>query len=126
MCLIQIINIASTTALEAILSLGVLGLYLSYILPILFFLLTKLRGGDIPEAPFRMGPMLGYAVNIFALCYGIFIAIWLPFPSFVPVTWENMNYAGPVLGVVILFAIGDWFVTGRKRFVVPTQKHDLY
>jgi hypothetical protein len=31
-----------------------------------------------------------------------------------------MNYAGPLCIAVILFALLDWFTTGRKRFVVPT------
>ena len=52
-------------------------------------------------------------INIFAICYGIFISIFLPFPSFQPVTWGNMNYGGPLLGAVIVFALCDWVVSGR-------------
>ena len=51
----------------------------------------------------------------------IFILIWLPFPPYMPVTGVNMNYAGPIFGFVILFALLDWFVTGKRRFVFPTE-----
>ncbi len=126
MCLIQLLNIASTAALEAILSLSTLALYFSYIMPIVFFLITRLTNpAAIPSAPFQLGRW-GVPINVFAIVYAVFIAIFLPFPSFQPVTWGNMNYAGPVLGAVIIFALCDWFITGKKRFQVPTSRHDLY
>jgi len=36
-----------------------------------------------------------------------------------PVTGTNMNYAGPVVGIVIIGALLDWIISGRKRFDVP-------
>ena len=30
-----------------------------------------------------------------------------------------MNYAGPVFGAVIVGALLDWMISGRKRFEVP-------
>lgn len=82
--------------------------------------------GDIPtDAPFRLGRW-GTPINLFALAFGIFMIIFLPFPSFLPVTWKIMNYSGPVLGIVIIFALIDWFTTGRRRFVVPTSIHGAY
>lgn len=47
--------------------------------------------------------------------------IFLPFPPTLPVTAGNLNWSGPVLGFVILFALVDWCGTGKKRFVVPTD-----
>ena len=125
MALVQLLNLASTAALEAVLSLSSLALYFSYIMPTLFFLLRRLRGEPVIPAPFQLGRW-GIPINIFAVLYGTFISIWLPFPSFQPVTWGNMNYCGPVLGAVIVFALCDWFISGHKRFAVPTSRHDLY
>ncbi|KAK5955890.1 hypothetical protein OHC33_003532 [Knufia fluminis] len=119
--LIQLINVGSTSALYAVVSLSTIGLYLSYVLPILFFVLAKLRGDYIAYGPFKLGHVAGLATNIFAVLYGIFVLIWLPFPPYMPVTGENMNYAGPILLAVIIFALIDWFVSGRKRFVVPDE-----
>lgn len=87
--LLQLINIGSSTALFAILCASTLGLYLSYVLPLIFFTLAKLRGAQIHYGPFTLGRW-GLAINVFAICYAVFIIIWLPFPPYMPVTRENM------------------------------------
>jgi LPXTG-motif cell wall-anchored protein len=61
----------------------------------------------------------GLVVNFLAIAYLIFVVIWMPFPQMLPVTGSNMNYAGPLLGAVILGALLDWVISGRKRFQVP-------
>jgi choline transport protein len=122
--LLTLITVGNTTAFFAILSLNTLALYLSYLMPILFFTLAKLRGDHIPYGPFRLGK-LGLAINIFAIVYAIFIIIFLPFPPIVPVTGKNMNYAGPIMGAVILFAIADYVVGGRKRFHAPVKRESI-
>jgi choline transport protein len=118
--LLNLINLGSTTAFFAILSLNTLALYISYIIPMVFLVMTKLRGDHIPYGPFHLGRW-GLPINIFAIIYAIFIAIFLPFPPFLPVTSVTMNYGGPVMGFVILFALADWFISGRKRFQVPVN-----
>ena len=123
--LLQLINIGSSTALFAILGLSTIALYISYILPVLFVLLAKLRGQHIQYGPFRLGKA-GIFINAFGVIYGIFVLIWLPFPPFQPLTTTNFNYAGPIMGVVIIFALLDWFISGRKRFVPPTENVGFY
>lgn len=118
--LLQLLNIGSSTALFAILGLSTIGLYLSYVLPVLFIIIAKLRREVITYGPFKLG-RLGLPVNIFAVCYGIFILVWLPFPPFLPVTGENMNYAGPIMAAVLIAAVVDWLITGKTRFKVPIE-----
>jgi choline transport protein len=122
--LLTLISIGNTAAFFAILSLNTLALYISYVMPIIFFTLAKLRGDHIPYGPFKLGKF-GLAINIFSVLYGIFIIIFLPFPPFLPVTGANMNYGGPVMGAVILFALADWVISGHKRFKVPIQRADI-
>jgi choline transport protein len=122
--LLNLITIGNTTAFFAILSLNTLALYISYIMPMVFFTLAKLRGDSIPFGPFRLG-RFGLAINIFAIAYAIFIAIFLPFPPIVPVTAANMNYGGPVMAAVILFALLDWVISGRKRWKGPTERVEM-
>lgn len=98
-----------------------MSLYISYLIPILFLVIHKIRGFPIPYGPFKLPRGLGLPTNVFALSYGIFIAIWLPFPPAVPVDAVSMNYGGPVLGFVILLAILDWFIGGKRRFSVPVE-----
>ncbi|ETS79317.1 hypothetical protein PFICI_09170 [Pestalotiopsis fici W106-1] len=118
--LLSLIYIGSVTAFNAIISLQTLGIYASYILPISFLLWRKLRGPEPPYGPFKMGTF-GIPVNIFALCYLLFMVTWMPFPSVLPVSSDNMNYAGPIFGGIIVLALGDWFLSGRKRFQMPVK-----
>lgn len=123
--LLELISLGSTTALFAILSLTTIALYDSYIISIGFMLYAKLRGDKLVYGPFKMG-LYGIGINAFAIIYGLFVLIWLPLPSFLPVTAENMNYGGPVLAVVVSLALLDWVVSGKKRFKLPREDSQGY
>jgi choline transport protein len=123
--LLGLINIGSTTAFSAILSLATVGLYLSYVIPILFVLIRKLEGNPPQYGPYSLGRW-GIPINIIAIAFGTFIVIFLPFPIVQPVTAETMNYAAPILGAVFLMALADWFISGKHRFEVPTSKPESY
>lgn len=124
-CLLALINIASATAFNALISLPTIALYISYGIPILFMMIRKLQNRHPVYGPFKLGRW-GIPINMFSLAYIIYILVFLPFPTILPVTAVNINYAGPLVGAVILIAIGDWYVTGKKRFRVPTSpKIDL-
>jgi amino acid transporter len=117
--LLALINIGSSVAFTALVSLPTVALYISYFIPICLLTLRKLAGKHPQYGPFKLGRW-GLPINLFSLAYIIFILIWVPFPPSRPVTAETMNYAGPLCIAVMLFALLDWFTTGRKRFVVPT------
>ncbi len=120
--ILSLIYIGSTTAFNAIASLNVIALHVSYVFPILFILMRKLRGPPIAYGPFKLG-LWGIPINIFSLLYLVYIIIWLPFPTMLPVTGSNMNYAGPILLAVILGAIADWVINGHKRFEFPVARY---
>jgi choline transport protein len=104
--LLMLINLGFATAAFAILSLLLIALMMSYVIPIIFFALAKLRGDHIP---FDLGRR-GLPVNLFAIVYGISILILLPFPPYLPVTATNMSYSGPILGAILLLALFDWSI----------------
>lgn len=118
--LIGLITVGSTSAFFAVISLGALALYISYVVPIVLFLLRKLQGQHPQYGPFNLG-RFGIPVNIFSICYCIFVIVWLPFPAILPVTAANFNYAGPNMFAVIVIALVDWFVSRHERFRVPTN-----
>jgi choline transport protein len=120
---LSLIYIASATAFNALISLQALALHVSYFFPILFMLLRKLRGPPPPYGPFRIG-ILGIPVNIFALCYLVYVVLWMPFPQILPVTKDNMNYAGPIFGAVVLGALGHWFIRARKTFQISVKRYE--
>ena len=93
----------------------------SYVPPILFILIRKIRGQYIPYGAFKLG-RYGIATNLVALGYLIFVIMWIPFPTVLPVTGSNMNYSGPLLGVIIIAALLDWTISGRKRFKIPVPQ----
>jgi choline transport protein len=115
--LLSLIYVGSTTAFNAIISLQAMALSVSYVVPITFLMIRKIRGRSIAYGPYTLG-RFGVAINLFALAYLIFVILWMPFPQILPVTGSNMNYAGPLLGAVILGALIDWMIGGRKRFQV--------
>ncbi|KAJ5632666.1 hypothetical protein N7490_009005 [Penicillium lividum] len=120
---LSFIQIGSTAAFNAILSLSTLGLYISYLIPLILLISKRfMTPHDIPHGTFSLGKF-GLPINILAILFAIYFIIFLPFPATVPVTAENMNYAGPVLGLVMLFACGDWIVRGRHKWEGPTMRH---
>ena len=119
--LLGLINIASTTAFNAITSLSTLALYISYLIPVVLLVIKKVQGQHIPYGPWKLG-RFGLLINIFAIAYGVFIVIFLPFPPAIPVTPTTMNYSSPVLGLVICFALGYWFVKGRRQYAGPLRE----
>ena len=84
-------------------------------------MLRKIRGQHIEYGNFKLG-RYGIITNLFALGYLIYVVIWMPFPAILPVTRTNMNYSGPILGVVIIAALLDWIISGHKRFQVPVAR----
>ena len=121
MALLMILPCFSTTAYFALTASTTIGLNISYLIMISFFFSAKLRGDVNKFGPFKMGKGVGYAVNVLAMMYCSFAIVWLAFPPYLPVTGTNMNYAGPIVGLIILIALIDWTISGRKRFKEPRR-----
>ena len=121
--LLSLINIGSSTALNAILSLSTWALYISYLIPITLLVIKRVRKEHISFGPFHLG-RFGIWVNLYAMVYGVFICIFLPFPPSRPVTAVNMNYPSPVMAAVVVFATADWFIRGKNRFRGPRREVD--
>ncbi|EON69366.1 hypothetical protein W97_08626 [Coniosporium apollinis CBS 100218] len=121
--LISLITAGSTAAFFAIISLNALALYISYLIPILLVLLRKLQGQHTPYGPFKFG-RFGIPINIYAVCWCVFVCTWLLFPVMVPVTVDTLNCSGPIMGAIIVFVLAAWFISGHKRFRVPTNPND--
>jgi len=115
--LLSFIYIGSSTAFDAIIALSAFGLHVSYICPIFFFMIWKIRG-KAEMGPFSLGKW-GLLINLLSLGYLLYVVMWMPFPTILPVTAANMNYAGPVFLVILFGALLDWAISGRKRFEVP-------
>lgn len=94
------------------------GLYTSYLIPVLLHAKRRLTGPRLKYGPFQLGKF-GLPLNIFAIIYSVFIVVFLFFPPYQPVTAQNMNYACVVFGAVVLFSVFWWFVRGRRVYHGP-------
>ncbi|KAK5119709.1 hypothetical protein LTR85_007285 [Meristemomyces frigidus] len=123
--LLLLIPIGSATAFNDILSLAIVGLYFSYTTPPLFIFMQRLNGDEIAPSAYALGRW-GVWINGAASVYGLFIIIWLCFPTELPVTATTMNWSGPIMGFIIIFALIDWMFRGRHKFAVPVEKDVIY
>lgn len=119
--LLALLNIGSSTyiAFSAIISLSSLAVYLSYAVVLACVLYARLNGGFEP-GPWNLG-RAGSTINLLGLIYTVYIMIWLPFPNYLPVTAANMNYCGPVFGLIVVGVASMWFIRGRRNWDGPNR-----
>ncbi|SPO05424.1 related to HNM1 - Choline permease [Cephalotrichum gorgonifer] len=118
--LLGLLYIASTTAFNAILSIAVVGLSLSYLVPVAAMLYRRIHTpSEIRWGPWRMPGGVGIAINVASICYILFLTAFLALPTVKPVTAQNMNYASLLLGGVLFLVTIDWVFRGRKYFEGP-------
>lgn len=119
--LLSLLNIGSSTyiAFSAIISLSTLAVYLSYAIVLACVLYARLNGQFEP-GPWNLG-VAGSMINMLGLIYTVYIMIWLPFPNYLPVTASNMNYCGPVFGLIIVGVVTLWVIRGRTLWNGPNR-----
>jgi amino acid permease (GABA permease) len=99
----------------AIVSIGVIGLYISYIIPVFL----RLRQGESFErGPWHLGRW-SYLVGWTAVTWVVFISIYFLLPQFSPITYASFNYAPVALALLVIFVFGYWFLSARKWFTGP-------
>jgi amino acid transporter len=116
--LLALINIGSTTAFNAIVSLVLAGFFSSYLIAIIFLIRRRLLGEHIPFGPWRLG-RFGLPINIFAVCYLLLSLFFSFFPPKVPVTAETMNWSALVYATVVLSGIAYYALRGRHNYKGP-------
>lgn len=101
-------------AYVAITSIAVIGLYISYVLPILLRLLAR----DFHPGPWHLGSW-SRPIGIIAILWVIFISILFMLPTVTPITPINFNYTPVVvLGTLIILVVW-WMVSVRHWFRGP-------
>lgn len=116
--LIGLLELGSSTALNAILGAGILFIFMSYAIPIACALAQK-RSAFAAAHYFNLGKILGPTLNAISVFWICFTFVWLCFPLYVPVTGDTMNFAIVVFAIVALLSTINWFVWSNKRFRVP-------
>lgn len=110
--LLGLINLGSTSAFTAFVSVGVFALAVSYAIPIGASLFHG--RSEVNKARFNAGPILGTIINVVALCWITFELVLFSMPTALPVTAASMNYASVVFVGFMSIAAVTYAVYARK------------
>lgn len=114
--LLGLINLGSSSAFLAFVSVGVISLAVSYGIPIAISLFHRRR--DVNGARWTMGSTVGWIVNIIALLWIVFEMILFSMPTVLPVTEVSMNYA-----IVVFFGFmamsATWYAIHARKGESP-------
>ena len=112
--LVGILYFFASTVLSAILSVSTIALTVSYGMPILALLIV---GRDkLPPGEFRLG-RLGPAINWISVVYCCVTTVFFFFPGSPDPAPSDMNYAIAVFGIMLVIAVGFWFVKGKNTYL---------
>ncbi|KAF4960898.1 hypothetical protein FSARC_10329 [Fusarium sarcochroum] len=118
--LLGIIYIGSSSAFTAFVSVGVMSLEVSYVIPVIVSLLHKRK--EVNGARFTCGPVIGSIVNWVAVGWILFQVVLFSMPTALPVTAVTMNYACVVfVGFAVLSAIWYWVHAHKVYSGPPTS-----
>ncbi|KUJ13159.1 amino acid transporter-like protein [Mollisia scopiformis] len=116
--LLACINLGSSTALNAINSLGGVSILGSYFITISCLIWRRAFGRPLPPRRWSLGKF-GMGINICAILFLApvwFFAFW---PLAIPVNPTNMNWSSTMFGSIISIALVDYFVQARHQYVGP-------
>ncbi|KAJ5831699.1 hypothetical protein N7474_000010 [Penicillium riverlandense] len=116
--LLSLINIGSTTALLAIVTLTIGAMMSSYIITIACVLLKRIRGEPLPPHRWTLG-RYGMAINIGALCFLFPVFVFAFFPLTSTVEPDSMNWCAVMYGAILIIAVVYYVLRGRHHYIPP-------
>ena len=118
--LVSLINIGSTVALNAIVSITISALMSSYILTISCLLFKRIRGEPLPKGRFSLG-RYGMAANLVSLAFLLPLFVFAFFPLATPVEPSTMNWGCVMFSGIVILATVYYMVLGRKKYTPPVM-----
>lgn len=100
--LLGLIYLGSSSAFLAFVSVGVISLAVSYAIPITISMIYRRK--DVNDAPWSMGNLIGWTVNVIAVVWIAFEVVLFSMPSVLPVDEVTMNYAIVVFAGFMVFS----------------------
>jgi choline transport protein len=122
--IICLINIVSTVAFNAIVSLTIAGLFSSYLIPIILIAQKRASSEEVKWGPWKLGK-LGFAINIFSICFLAVSIVFSFFPPGIPVTLVSMNWSVVVFGGTVLLGWVFYMVQGNKNYNGPIVERGI-
>ena len=116
--IIGLINIGSTVAFNAIVSLTIAGLFGSYLVVVLLITLKRVKGETIEFGRWSLG-WAGLPINVFSACFLIVSVFFSFFPPATPVSLVTMNWSCLMWGGSTLIGLAYYVILGRKIYHGP-------
>jgi choline transport protein len=120
-CLLALINIGSTIALNNITSLSLVAILASYIASIGCLFWRRLTYQPLLPAKFTFSRPVGLFLNGFSLLFLLFAFIFAFFPGSPNPTVEMMNWACLMFGGVMIFAVLHYYIQARHVYDGPVE-----
>jgi amino acid transporter len=118
---LALINIGSTTAFNAIVSLQVVSLMFTYAVSLSCILYRRLTWpASLPSARWSLGRW-GVLVNVIGLVYVLFAGFWSFWPTFANVDAEDFNWAVVLFVSVFALCLVMYHVQGRHVYMGPVK-----
>ncbi|KAL4885201.1 amino acid/polyamine transporter I [Aspergillus karnatakaensis] len=118
--LVGIVYVCSSTAFNSFISTTVIVAQISYAIPATLLILRRRSTQYLPtNRPFRVPNVLGYISNVVCIIWAVILTVFFCFPTVLPVTGGNMNYASVVLVVMLIIGIGNWYAYAKRHYHGP-------
>ncbi|RHZ63117.1 hypothetical protein CDV55_106010 [Aspergillus turcosus] len=118
MALYGLVYIASSTAYSSIISMSILSMNVTYVIP-QGILLFRGREKVLVDRYFDLG-RYGVFVNAFSCAWvGLYTVIFC-FPTIMPPAPSNMNYLAPVVVIIVVLILAVWYGGKKKTFLGPS------
>ena len=117
--LLSLINIGSDAAFNAIVSLNLTSLMITYVVSIGCVLYRRLKHPELlPKCRWSLGRW-GVPVNAFAVLYSAHVFFWCFWPQTTSNAPADFNWSVLMFMVVLLVSIVDWVFRARKVYAGP-------
>ena len=117
--LLSLINIGSSVAFNAIISLQVVALMFTYCISISCVLYRRCCYPDtLPSGLWSLGKW-GVPVNVFGILYATYAFFWCFWPNGTPVDLDTFNWAVVIFAGVIILSLAMYWIQGRKVYQGP-------
>lgn len=120
--LLSLIYIGSPVAFYAITSLSTVSLLMCYTMSIGSVLYRRIyKPETLPPTHFSLGKW-GVPCNSAAVIFGMWAFFWCFWPSSINPAPADFNWASPIFGVAVIFALGYYFFVARHKYVGPVAE----
>lgn len=118
---LSLINIGSATAFNAIISLQVVALMLSYTISIGSILYRRINNPELlPNARWSLGKW-GIFVNSVSVIYSTFGFFWCFWPNETPVNTQSFNWSSVIFLGIVVCCVVMYVVKGRFVYDGPVS-----